>query len=202
MRYDSAAPVDDIIALIDQPFVIEPDKDLAHGLGQSFVHREAFPIPVTGSTHALELIDNGAALIGFPLPDPFNEFFPTKIMPGFLFRGQLAFHHVLSGNTGVIRTRHPEGVVALHPMIAGEQILQGVVQGMADMEYAGHIGRRNHNGKGILTLCHFCAKGLVFQPVLIPALFNLLKLICFGQVVFGGRLCWGILICHNIDKKL
>ena len=42
---------------------------------------------------------------------------------------------------------HPEGVVAAHAVVAGQDVLQGVVQCMADMQHAGDVGRRDDDGK-------------------------------------------------------
>ncbi|RWX47565.1 hypothetical protein H206_06312 [Candidatus Electrothrix aarhusensis] len=196
------APVDDVVALVDQPFVIEANKDLTHGFGQAIIHSEAFSVPIAGSAHPFELVDNGAALFFLPLPDPLNEFFSAQVMAGCILCGQLSLHHVLGGNASMIRAWYPEGVITLHAVVTGQQILESVVQSMANMEHAGNVGRWNHNGKGILTLCHFRSKGLMFQPVVVPALLYFFKGIGFGEVIFGRGLLWGGLFCHGIQYNI
>src|SRR3712207_7908233 len=43
----------------------------------------------------------------------------------------------------------PERVVALHPAPADQHILQGVVERVADVEAAGDVRRRDHDGEGL-----------------------------------------------------
>jgi hypothetical protein len=47
---------------------------------------------------------------------------------------QLPFHHILSGNSRVIRSGHPEGSIILHPLISYQDILQGIVEGVSNVE--------------------------------------------------------------------
>jgi hypothetical protein len=46
-----------------------------------------------------------------------------------LFR-KLTFHHILSGDTGVVGTGHPEDIEPLHPFVSAEDILKRIVEGM------------------------------------------------------------------------
>ena len=81
-RMAARAPVDDVIAFVDQPFLVQADKDLAYCLGQPLVHGEPLPVPVAGGTHPLQLIDDGAALFFLPGPDPLDEFLPAEVVAG------------------------------------------------------------------------------------------------------------------------
>src|SRR3989338_5386834 len=51
------APVDDVVAAVDQPLLVEPDEHLKDRLGEPFVHREARAAPVAGRAQPLELAD-------------------------------------------------------------------------------------------------------------------------------------------------
>jgi hypothetical protein len=62
---------------------------------------------------------------------------------------QLAFDHHLGGDAGVIRTGQPESRLAPHALEPDQHILQGVVQGVADVQRARHIGRRYDHRKGL-----------------------------------------------------
>ena len=42
----------------------------------------------------------------------------------------------------------PQRVVALHAVPADQDVLQRVVEGMAHVQAAGHVRRRDHDGKG------------------------------------------------------
>ena len=49
----------------------------------------------------------------------------------------------LGGDAGVIGAGHPERLEALHAFLADEDVLQRVVQGVAEVQGAGHVRRRN-----------------------------------------------------------
>ena len=67
-------------------------------------------------------------------------------MPRFAFGLQLPLHHDLRGDSGVIRTDHPIGVVTLHTVIANQRIHQRLLKRVAHVQRAGHVGRRQLNG--------------------------------------------------------
>jgi len=54
----------------------------------------------------------------------------------------------LGGDAGVVRAGQPKDRLALHPVIAGQDVLQRVVQRMADMQTARHVRRRNDDRIG------------------------------------------------------
>jgi len=69
------APVDHVVALVDQPFLVKADEDLAHRLRQPLVHGEAFPLPVAGTAQLLELVDDDPAFLLPPVPNPVDKLF-------------------------------------------------------------------------------------------------------------------------------
>ncbi len=56
-------------------------------------------------------------------------------------------HHGLRRDAGVIGAGHPEGVVALHAPPADQHVLQRVIECVAHVQRAGHVGRRNDDGE-------------------------------------------------------
>jgi hypothetical protein len=58
---------------------------------------------------------------------------------------KLAFDDHLRGDARMVGARLPERVEAAHPVPAGQHVLQRVVEGMAHMQDAGHVGRRDHD---------------------------------------------------------
>ena len=189
----AGTPVDDVVSPVDEPLVIEPGKYLAHRPGEPLVHGEPFPLPVAGAAQPFELVDDLAAGLFLPLPDPFDEFAPTEVLTADLFPGQLPLHHVLGGNAGMVGSRQPEGIEPVHPFIADQDVLQGIVQGMAHMKDPGDIGRRDDDGKGLLAFIHGAPEMFLPVPVLVPLLFNGLKFIGLGKLGLWlrGRLAIG-----------
>ena len=58
---------------------------------------------------------------------------------GFL---QLPLDHDLRGDARVVGARHPERVLALHPVVAHQRVHDGVLEGVAHVQRARDVGRR------------------------------------------------------------
>ena len=96
-------PVDQPLVLVDQAVVIERDEHLQHGARQPFVHGEALARPVARRAEPLELVDDGAAALGLPGPDPLQEFRPAHLAPRRLLAlHELPLDHHLGGDAGVV----------------------------------------------------------------------------------------------------
>ena len=93
--------------------------------------------------------DDGAAGFGFPFPDFFQEFLAAHSDAAHLPLGQLALDDQLGGDAGVVGAGLPQHVLAAHALEAGQDILQRVVERMADMQTPGHIGRRDDDAEGL-----------------------------------------------------
>ena len=186
-RLAAGAPVDDVVALVDQALVIEAHEDLAHRFGEASVHGEALPAPVAGAAQALELGDDLPAGFGLPLPDPLDKGVPAQGVAVLAFRGQLPFHHVLGGDAGMVGAGHPEGVEAVHALEPDQDILQGIVEGVAHMQDAGDVGRRDDDAKaGLGAIGLGMEKPLLF-PVFIPFRFDPLGIVdLFQNFSHGG----------------
>src|SRR5438034_10594453 len=76
------------------------------------------------------LILYAALILVYPLPDTFQEGFAADLMAIYALLIQQPLDDVLRGDTGVIFSRHPQVVVALHPMVENKDILNGGCDGM------------------------------------------------------------------------
>ena len=73
----------------------------------------------------------------------------AQVVPGFLLLlEQPLLDDGLGGDAGVVGAGHPEDVVALHPPPADQDVLQGVIERVAQVERAGDVGRRDHDAIG------------------------------------------------------
>ncbi len=129
---------------------MEVDEHLADGGAQPLVHGETLARPVGGGAEALQLIDDGAAAFGLPFPDARQEllaahFAPTELLP---FH-QLALDDHLGGDAGVVGARLPQGVAALHTVIADQDVLERVVERVPDMERPRDVGGRDDDGEAV-----------------------------------------------------
>ncbi len=188
-RAASAAPVDDVIALVDQAFVVELNENFSYRLGKPLVHGEALPVPVAGRTQTLELVDDGAAGGFAPFPDGCDELLPPQLVPVGAIGGQFFFHHVLGGDTGMIRPGHPQDAVPFKSAITAHDVLHGVVQGVSHVQHPGDVGRRNDDGIGLLGGILIGGKQFLLLPVGVPALFDFIGGIALIQRVttHGGK---------------
>ena len=104
------APVDDVVAFVDQALVVEGGEDLDYGLGQAFIHGEALAVPVAGAAQAFELVDDLAAGLLPPGPDPLDEFFAAQLVTIVTLGLQVPLDDILGGDAGVVGAWHPEDV--------------------------------------------------------------------------------------------
>jgi hypothetical protein len=72
------APVDHVVAAIDEALVVEALEDEADGAREALVHGEALAGPVAGAAERLELADDGGAVVLLPVPDFRQEFFARE----------------------------------------------------------------------------------------------------------------------------
>ena len=141
-------PIDEALVLVEQPVAIELHEDLHDGARQAFIEREALARPVAGGAEPLQLLDDLAAGFRLPFPDALEEFLATQLAAVLLALHELALDDHLRGDAGVIGARLPQHVLALHAVIAHENILQRIVERMAHMQAAGDVRRRNDDGIG------------------------------------------------------
>ena len=143
----AGAPVDDPPPPVQEPLLVQGDEHLADGPGQALVHGEALPRPVDRVAEALHLAEDAPAGLGLPGPDPLHERLPAQVEAGLALLGELPLDHVLGGDAGVVHARQPQHLEPAHAVQPGQVILVGVVEGVADVERPGHIGRRKRHAE-------------------------------------------------------
>ena len=164
-------PVDQALATVDKPFLEEAHEDLAHCRRQALVHGEALVLPVEGGTHAAQLAGDGAAGLLLPLPNALDEGVAAQVVAGLALLFQQPLDHHLGGDAGVVRACLPEGGLAAHAVIADQGIHDGVLEGVAHVQAAGDIRRRDHDGVWVFARGGG-GKVAPFLPDPIPTLFQ------------------------------
>ena len=171
------APVHHALATVDEALFVEIDEH-AHDAGVVVVVKgEALAAPVAGGAEFLELLDDDAAVLFLPLPDLRHEALAAEIVAvlddALLF--QRLLDDVLRGDAGVVGAGEPEHFLAEHAGATGENVLDGVVQHMAEREDARDVRRRDDDGVSRALLAHASGigfKAFVVEPALIPAGFD------------------------------
>ena len=110
----------------------------------------------------------------------FQELFAGHIFASFALTGQLTLDDHLRGNPRMVSPWLPENRLARHTVITHQNILNGVIDRMAHMQAARHIGRRNDDRKiiilGISRLGRTRLKRAALFPHLIEAGFGFLRI--------------------------
>ena len=185
-------PVDHPDAPVNQSFVVEPHEHLHHGFVVGRVHRETGAAPVAGRAEFFELFEDDAAVFLFPLEGMFEKPLPAH---GFLAQALLlqhGYHPRLGGDGGVVGAGHPEGFPAFHARLPDEDVLNRVVEHVAHVQHAGHVGRRDDDGVGFFFRVRLGGEQLVFQPVGVPLVLNVLGLVSFGNAGFRSHARCGL----------
>ena len=118
---------------------------MPHGPGADRVEREPRPLPVAATAHLLELAEDPGFVFVLPVPDPLDQPLAAQVVPG------LASPRSASRRSTTACVAMPAWSVpgiqrrleALHPLLADEDVLERVVQGVAQVQGAGHVGRRD-----------------------------------------------------------
>ena len=140
------APVDDALAAVDQAVVIPVAEDLTHGLRVVLVHGKALVIEVDRAAHTLDLLDDDAAVLVGPIPASVDKLVATDLQATNALALEFLVDLGLRGDTGVVGAQHPARGLAAHAGHTNDGVLDGVVGGVAHVELAGHVGRRNSDG--------------------------------------------------------
>ena len=177
-------PVDDVGAAIDQSLFPEAHEGFAHGARELLVHGEELARPVDGVAKTLHLLEDVSAVLLLPLPDAFEEGLAADVLAFLALAGQLALHHHLGGNAGVIGSGEPHGILAQHALPAGEDVHFGVVEHVSHVQAASDVGRRQQEGIDVGAVGGGCGmEEVLADPVGSPASFNLGGIVNLWQFV-------------------
>ena len=93
----------------------------------------------------------------------------------------MAFDFGLGGDASVISTWKPEYIFTFLTCPAGEDVLNGVVEDVAHGEDSRDVGRRDDNAVGLTKVLGICLEAFPVQPLAVPAVFNVSRLVFFGE---------------------
>jgi len=143
-------PVDQLLAAVDEPLLVQLHESLDDGLGRHRVHGEDAARPVARAAQAAHLALDGVA--GFPLPRPdlLDELLAAESVAGLALAGQMEIprDHHLGGDAGMVGAELPERVEAAHAVVADERVHQRVLEGVAHVQRAGDVRRRQQDTVG------------------------------------------------------
>ncbi len=118
-------------------------------------------------------------ILRLPLPNLFNESLASERVPIAFFFGQSPLHNVLRGDSRVVGAGHPHGLKTVHALVADEDVLNRVVEGVPDVQHAGHVGRRYHNAVLRLGRRRIGVEVAFLKPVGVEAVFYRGRVVLF-----------------------
>ena len=179
-RQAMRAPVDDAAALINEALVVQLAEGLAHGPGAALVHCEAGAGPVAARAHLLLLLDDAVAVLFLPFPHALKELLAAEVVAGQALLGaKLLLDLDLRGDARVVGAGEPQRLIALHPLEAGQDILQRRIHRVAHVQLASDVRRRHDDGKRLLVGVRGRLEAVVVHPHPVDAALDLLGLIHF-----------------------
>ena len=153
---------------------------MTHPLGVRRVHREPLAAPIARAAEPLELVDNDVAVLVFEIPDALEELVAPEVAAAHALRlAHLALDPRLRGDAGVVGAGQPQHFLAILPRTAGEDVLQSVVQDVAEVQDAGDIRRRNDDRIPVLHGGRIGFEAFSIDPGRIPFGFDGLGFIGF-----------------------
>ena len=161
------------------------DEGLAHGLGAGVVHREALPLPVAGAAEGLELLHDAVAVLVLPGPDLVEEALAAQVEAGLALVAELLLDLYLRGDAGVVVAGQPERGVAVHALVAHEDVLYRLVEGVAQMQLAGDVRGRDNDGEGLLLGVALGVEVVALQPEVVNLLLDLMGVVDFRKLFHG-----------------
>ena len=139
-------PVDHPHSPVDHSLLVEMAECGDYGIRESRLHSEAGAVPVAGCAELAELLENDASVLLLPFPGILEEFLTAEVFLLDAHLGEPGDNLVFGCDAGVVGSRHPAGILAVHPGLADEHVIEGVVEHVAHMKDTRHVWRRDHNG--------------------------------------------------------
>ena len=148
--HTGGAPVNHTVTAVDQSFLIQTKEYVLNRLGASLIQSETLTGPVAGGTQLLQLFNDASAVLGTPVPGTRKEPLAADIVFGDALFAHSLHDLRLGGDGSVVGAGQPQSTETAHPLVAGQNVLQGVVQGVAHVQLSRNV-RRGHND-GIMGL--------------------------------------------------
>ena len=146
-RLGFGIPIHKAPTALNQTILKQPEKTFTHRGGAHWIHGETRAIKIARATHGDKLLKNDALIFIFPRLHLRHKFIARKISALLALQRQAPLNHRLRGDARVIRSWHPQHIAPSHARVAGQRVLQRVVQRVPQVQSRSDIGRRNKHGE-------------------------------------------------------
>jgi hypothetical protein len=97
-------------------------------------------------------------------------------------RRELALEDHVHGDGGVVGAGHPQRVVTVHALVADEDVLEGIVEGVSPVKRAGDVGGRDDDAVGLLRRCRVGVEETALFPHAIPVRLDAARIVAVRDV--------------------
>ena len=184
-RTGGGTPVHQVFAAVDQPLLVQPHEGLLHRLTQALIEGEALALPIHGIAEPPQLAHDAATAFGLPLPGPLEERLTAEVVAGLALLFELLLKDRLHRDRGVIGAGQAKNVLSRQALIAHDRVDQGRVEGMAHVQAAGDVRRRDHHRERFTGGLRVGMERSLVLPGLLPAGLRASRVVGLGQ--FGHR---------------
>ena len=168
----NGVPVDHAHSPVDHALLVEVAESGGHRIGELGLHREAGAVPVAGGAELAELLEDDSSVLLLPFPGVLEELLAGEVVLGDSLLLEAGDHLRLGGYAGMVGAGNPARVPAVHARLADQHVVECVVEHMAHMKYARHVGRRYDYCIGF-PVVGLGVEAPVLQPVRIPFVLDL-----------------------------
>ncbi len=149
-RAARGAPVDQVLAAVDQPLLVEGDEHLAHRAREPVVEGEPRARPVARAAEPFQLVARiSPPCFSFQRQTSSRNFSRPRSWRREAALAEVPLDDHLRRDPRVVGAGQPQRVAPLHAPPADQDVLEGVVEGVAEVEFAGDVRRRDHDRVGL-----------------------------------------------------
>ena len=173
-RLQLRIPIHKPFVAVDQALLVEFEKRSPHGARKPLVHRKARLFPVARRTQTTQLLQDDVAVLLFPPPSVSQEVLARKTLDRNPLLCQLSRNQQLGRDARMVCAGQPQTIVTLLTAQAHQDVLQGVVERVSDVQASRHVRRRHHEGVGLLAVDTTCTtERAALLPVVVERAFRL-----------------------------
>jgi len=183
-------PVHQTLVAVQQTTLVKLDEHVRHRARKALVHGEPLVRPVTRRTEPPELAGDRSAALRLPFPHMLEEGLAADLGALDALALQVALDHHLRRDPGMVGADHPQGVLAVHSRAADEDVLERIVERVADVEAAGDVGRRHDDGERFAIVARRAEQAAIL-PMRIPARLDRAGVESLGKLAHARRLAGG-----------
>lgn len=138
-------PVHQSFASLNEAILEQLKESVPHGRGAHWIHCETRPVPVTTGAKFSQLTQDDCFVLVFPLLGYGDEFVAVHVDASNAVSEQSSLDDGLRGDARMVGARHPQDLLAQQSVVSNENVLQRIVERVAQMQGGSDVGWRDND---------------------------------------------------------